>query len=135
MVSGGCEELEHTADIALRVWGEDFDTLLRQSAEGMYDMMGVELEWMIPKNIIFRIDKAGLEIQLVDFLNELLYLAEDKSTILTSFNFNTDEDGINVQATGYESKVIRRIIKAATFHDLEIIEKNAGLETSITFDV
>ncbi len=135
MISAGYKELEHTADIALRVWGEDFFTILRQSAEGMYDLMGVVLNCLSPQKAIIRIEKADREIQLVDFLNELLYLVEDKSTIFTSFVFISDEGGINVQAAGYKLKDIRRIIKAATFHQLKVIEKNTGLETSITFDV
>lgn len=135
MVSSGYEELEHTADIALRVWGEDFFSLLRQSAKGMYDLMGIKLERTVPKESEFEIDKRNREIQLVDFLNEILYLAEEEAAIFETFIFNQNEDGIHVQASGYEANSIQRDIKAVTFHDLDIRETDRGLETKITFDV
>lgn len=39
----GYKEVEHTADIALQVWAEDFYTLLRKAAEGLYALMGLNL--------------------------------------------------------------------------------------------
>lgn len=135
MISSGYEELEHTADIALRAWGENFFSLLKQSAEGMYDLMGIETEAPVFKYVNFRIKGPTREIQLVDFLNELLYIAEDEAIILKFFNFQKSKNELDIQASGYKAKSIQRNIKAVTFHDLEVIETDAGLETKITFDV
>jgi len=135
MDSSGHEELEHTADIALRVWGEDFLSLLRQSAKGMYELMGVNLERKVSKESEFVVEKGSREIQLVDFLNEILYLAEDESAIFETFVFNQNEDGIYVQASGFKANSIQRNIKAVTFHNLDVKETNRGLKTKITFDV
>ena len=135
MVLSGYEELEHTADIALRVWGEDFFTLLRQSADGMYDLMGVDVELTVLKKIKFKIEDNSQEIQLVDFLNEVLYLVEDEHARYDLFVFNKVEEGIIVQASGYGVKSLQQNIKAVTFHNLVIEETDSGLEVSITFDV
>lgn len=135
MVSSGYEELEHTADIALRVWGEDFFALLSQSAIGMYDLMSVAADETAPKKVDFIIEENSRDIQLVDFLNEVLYLIEVDHAMFESFAFNKDEHGINVQASGYEIKSLQRNIKAVTFHNLEVEETDLGLETRITFDV
>lgn len=135
MVLSGYEELEHTADIALRVWGEDFFTLLRQSANGMYDLMGVDVELTVLKKIKFKIEDNSQEIQLVDFLNEVLYLVEDEHARYDLFVFNKVEEGIIVQASGYGVKSLQQNIKAVTFHNLVIEETDSGLEVSITFDV
>lgn len=135
MVSSGYEELEHTADIALRAWGEDFFVLLRQSAKGMYELMGVDVELGDPKKITFKIGENSREIQLVDFLNEILYLVEDENAKYEKFSFNKVEDGILVQASGYGVRSLQRNIKAVTFHNLAVVETDSGLEVSITFDV
>ena len=135
MVSSGYEELEHTADIALRVWGDDYFSLLKESAEGMYDLMGVEIERSIVKRTEFTIEEGNPEMQLVDFLNEVLYFAEGKGSIFETFTFKFDEGKLNVQASGFKAKSIHRNIKAVTFHDLEIQETNLGFETRITFAV
>ena len=135
MVLSGYEELEHTADIALRVWGEDFFTLLRQSVNGMYDLMGVDVELTVLKKIKFKIEDNSQEIQLVDFLNEVLYLVEDEHARYDLFIFNKVEEGIIVQASGYGVRSLQQNIKAVTFHNLAIEETDSGLEVSITFDV
>lgn len=135
MVLSGYEELEHTADIALRVWGKDFFTLLRQSVKGMYELMGVDMELTVLKKIKFRMEDNSREIQLVDFLNEVLYLVEDEHAKYETFIFNKVEDWIIVQASGYGIRSLQRNIKAVTFHNLVIEEIDSGLEVSITFDV
>ena len=135
MVSSGYEELEHTADVALRVWARNFEDLLRQSAEGMYDLMGVELDRTVEKNGTFHLEDGNREIQLVDFLNEILYLAEQETSIFKNFAFSEHEIGVSVKASGFKAISIHRNIKAVTFHDLDINETDRGLETQITFDV
>lgn len=135
MITPGYEELEHTADIAMRVWGGDFFTLLRQSAKGMYDLMGAEPNQTAPKKTNFRIEDESQEMQLIDFLNEILFLVEDRASIYETFIFVRRNEGLKVRASGYAAKSIYRNIKAVTFHDLEIIEIEGGLETRITFDV
>ncbi|MDY6868478.1 MAG: archease, partial [Chloroflexota bacterium] len=74
----GYQEIDHTADLALKVWGEDFNTLLQQAALGVYDLMGIVVDEDVQIHYNFSIEKAEDETQLVDFLNELVYLAEDK---------------------------------------------------------
>jgi SHS2 domain-containing protein len=131
----GYEEIEHTADVALRVWGTDFDTLLKQSAQGVYDLMGVEPDKETPKQNEFSIEHSFPEMVLVDFLNEILYLTEVDSVIYDTFTFYDHQDGQTVYASGYGIKSIKRMIKAVTFHNLEIVETAKGFETTITFDV
>jgi SHS2 domain-containing protein len=72
---------------------------------------------------------------LVDFLNELVYLAEDKGFCFSGFNFNDKTNQIVVECRGKKIRSIRRYIKAVTFHDLEINQTKQGLETIVTFDV
>ncbi len=135
MASQGYEEVDHTADIALRVWGDDFHTLLSNSAKGMYDLMGIRMK---PDSHIeneFQIVIETLETVLVDFLSEVLFFAEDPGQIYDSFSFKQQEGALEVHARGHEIETIHRNIKAVTFHDLEIEETEKGLETTITFDV
>lgn len=135
MMSQGYEEIEHTADLALRVWGEDFYSLLIHSAQGMYALMGVvpKLESRIEIN--FQISQDSLETILVDFLSEVLYLVEDKKLAFRIFAFSTQEANLEVRATGNLVDSIDRNIKAVTFHNLDIKETTNGLATTITFDV
>jgi SHS2 domain-containing protein len=135
MILSGYEEVDHTADIALRVWGEDFFDLLRQSARGMYAMMGIKGNQEQKTEVSFEIGQGSMEMQLVDFLNELLFLVDDKGSCFENFSFGNSMEVIVVSARGCKIVSYQRSIKAVTFHNLDITETKTGFETSITFDV
>lgn len=135
MASHGYEEVDHTADVALRVWGENFQTLLSQAAEGLYTLVGVETSLNSPVETNFVLPLSNCEDVVVDFLNELLYLLEEKRHTFSNFSFTENEDRLEIQATGNKVLSQDRYIKAVTFHDLNVEESDRGLEVIITFDV
>lgn len=135
MVLHGFEEVDHTADIALKVWGEDFYSLLRQAAWGMYALMGAVKHRNSEIEQQFFVPQGSLETKLVDFLSEILYLCEDKGYLFDTFEFFQRNVGLGVKAKGFPVNSIDRTIKAVTFHNLEVKETSMGFETLITFDV
>jgi SHS2 domain-containing protein len=135
MFHHGYQEIDHTADLALKVWGEDFKTLMRQAALGMYDLMSVEVDEGTQIQYDFSLDNDTDETVLVDFLNELLYLAEDQHFFFPEFDFNEESNEWTVRCRGKRIKSIKRYIKAVTFHNLEINQMKQGLKTTLTFDV
>lgn len=135
MSSPGYEEVEHTADLALHVWGEDIFSLLDHSAKGMYHLIGVTNTQENPVEWSFKIENQSVECALVDFLNELLYLCEGKRYTFDDFQYVESKDYLEIKAKGYQFDRIQRLIKAATFHNIDIRETDSGFETTITFDV
>ncbi len=127
--------LDHPTDLALKVWGEEFFVLLAQSVLGMYDLMGVVMDdkVRIDHNFLVEISTPGTE--LVDFLGELLYQAVDLKIAYSGFIFSMTEEQLKIQADGHPIKEMKRSLKAVTYHDLEIIETDAGLEAIITFKI
>lgn len=136
MPPNGYQELDHTADLALKVWAEDFPSLLLQSVQGMYHLMAIEVQDESSLQTEFHLDAGDREAQLVDFLSEILYLCEDESQAYFDFIFEeTDDDGWIVIAIGKEVTDQGSLIKAVTFHNLNIENTDYGLETTIVFDV
>ncbi len=135
MASHGYEEVDHTADVALRVWGEDFQSLLSQAAEGFYALMGVESSLNSPEETCFVLPLSNSEDVIVDFLNELLYLLAEKGHTFSNFSYTENKDRLEIQAMGNKALSQDRYIKAVTFHDLIVEESDHGLEVIITFDV
>lgn len=135
MTSHGYEEVDHTADIALRIWGEDFQVLLQQAACGLYDLMGVTTEPGSQLKVQFDLSLETNETLFVDFLSELLYLVEEKGQAFDHFSFYESDNTLTVQASGHLVSSQDRHIKAVTFHDLDVEESDRGLEATITFDV
>jgi SHS2 domain-containing protein len=135
MASHGYQEVDHTADIALRVWGEDFQALLRQAANGLYHLMGVVPFAEIPVAASYVLQQDSLETILVDFLSELLFLAEEKDQLFDTFSFDEQDDELTVRMAGQKILSQERFVKAVTFHDLDVRQTDLGFEATITFDV
>ena len=87
MAVHGYAEVDHTADIAIRVWGEDFFMLLTQASQGLYALMGIVADTGSSMAFKMSIPLGNRETILVDFLSELLYLVELDNLILDDFVF------------------------------------------------
>ncbi len=131
-------EVEHTADRALRVWAQDLTSLFVGAAKGMYSLMG-ELEDEGPVATRWRkvsLEGDDRETLLVDWLNELLFLAETEGLLFVDFEIESlNETALVGRAGGVPMEVTKADIKAATFHNLEIVNDGTGWSTVITFDV
>jgi SHS2 domain-containing protein len=135
MKNGGFAEVAHTADLALKVWGENFYALINFAALGMYDLMGVEFAENSEGETEIRLRLSNQENILVDFLSELLYFCEEKKIYLSAFTYKISDDQILINAESHVILNHNRSIKAVTYHALEIAETEDRFETTLTFDV
>lgn len=133
--TSGYQEIEHTADIELHVWGPDLVTLLKQAAKGMYALSGTQLTEEPRLSRAFEISFWDRETLLVDFLSELLFYGEDEKVGFDEYQLEIDENKLNARAEGANIESQKREIKAVTYHNLEILETERGLATSIVFDI
>jgi SHS2 domain-containing protein len=136
VIADGYEESEHTADWALRVRGADLSALCTQAATGMLELAGAEPG---PRSVAEeRVDIRGRDAEevLVRWLEEVLYRLEMESLVPTAYRLASDG---KTQLTGTvdlaELARLEKAIKAVTFHGLRVAETEAGLETTIVFDV
>jgi SHS2 domain-containing protein len=130
------EEIEHTADIAIRVWGRDLAELFANAAYGMaHQMADVDTVERTIEHAV-ELQAYDAETLLVAWLGELLYLAERDGAVFTEFD-RLDVAPTRLQATvrGGPAPGHQRHIKAVTFSGLEIVQTDAGFETTIVFDV
>ncbi|MEJ5248455.1 MAG: archease [Caldilinea sp.] len=136
----GYEEIEHTADWALRVWAPDLPELLSEAARGMNALAGVKLNTTNRASRPIHLTAPDAESLLVAFLSELLYLAEQENLAFDSFDLNIDaqaQDGLQLDGVLHGASIaeISKAIKAVTFHNLHIQKTPDGLEATVVFDV
>lgn len=131
------EEVEHTADRALKIYGSDLRQLLVNAADGMNSLMLTEpaaASTPVEKSVVLEaMDAEGL---LVEWLSELAFWAETE--MLVFFRFELHEvSSTRLEATLYGSKAdqLEKHIKAVTYHNLEIVRTAAGLSAVVVFDV
>jgi SHS2 domain-containing protein len=131
------EELEHTADTALRVNGRDFRELLRNAALGMNRIMAPEPR-VGPLNVHKTIDLDAIDREslLVEWLSELLFWAETQSLLFTEFDFH-DLSPQRLRATirGGKAPGLKNLVKAVTYHNLAIQSRGKVLTATIVFDI
>jgi SHS2 domain-containing protein len=130
------EEIEHTADIAIRVWGRDLAELFANAAYGMacqtadVDTVERAIEHTI------ELQAYDAETLLVAWLGELLYLGERDGCVFTEFDMlDVAPTRLRAAVRGGPASGHQDHIKAVTFSDLEIVHTDAGYETTIVFDV
>jgi SHS2 domain-containing protein len=136
MTSFHFEELEHTADLALKVHGHSLEEIFDNAARGMFSLMA-DLDDLAPSvSREVHLEAPDRESLLVDWLNELLYLHEVEEEIYSRFEIETlSSTTLSATVWGAKMEASKLTVKAATFHDLEIRETEDGYLTTIVFDV
>jgi SHS2 domain-containing protein len=136
MTSSHFEELEHTADLALKVRGHSLEGIFANAAYGMFSLMADlgGLEPTVSHEI--SLESLDYEALLVDWLNELLYLHEVEGEIYSRFEIETlSSTALSAIVWGGKMATSKLTVKAATFHDLEIRETGDGYLATVVFDV
>ena len=131
------EEVEHTADWALRVRGRDLAELLVNAARGMSHLLVPDLN-AVPTDVERRIELDDLDAEslLVEWLSELAYWAEAESLVFREFEMlQATADHLKAVVRGGYAPNLQKHIKAVTYHNLEIIQTKGGLEATVVFDV
>lgn len=131
------EEIEHTADWALRVRGRDLHHLLLNAARGMNSLLVSDEAVAAPEvEKEFEIEAYDAETLLVNWLSELAYWAEVGSFIFPEIQLRlVSPTHLSAVVKGSPVPELEKHIKAVTYHDLEIVETETGLEATIVFDV
>jgi SHS2 domain-containing protein len=131
------ELLAHTAEVRVRVRAPDFPAL---AAEAGRALAALELGGEVPRasgdarQIVLRAADQGA--LLVDWLNELIYLAETERWIAAEF---APEQGgaleLRMLVRGARVEIAPSRVKAATHHGLEVRTTPDGVEAEVVFDV
>jgi SHS2 domain-containing protein len=131
------EEIEHTADRALRICGSDLRELLLNAARGINSLLGAPCNaGTEPAAKAVELEAEDAEGLLVEWLSELAYWAESELLVFHRFDLHSLSP-THLKATIHGSRVtqLENHIKAVTYHDLEIIQTEDGLTATVVFDV
>jgi SHS2 domain-containing protein len=131
------EEVEHTADRALRIRGRDLADLFANAAAGLNSLMLASDSGdaaSVAKRI--ELEAADAEDLLVAWLSELAFWAETESLIFSRFHF-MELTPVRLRAviTGGHVEALQKHVKAVTFHNLAIRHEPEGLVVTVVFDV
>lgn len=137
MASSGFEDLDHTADWAIRLHGRDLSDLLCQAAAAFLSLANPEpAHRASAERARVHLHAPDREALLVGWLEELNYLLEAKGqyplriglVAAPDLHLLADLDLAHVASPG-------RPVKAVTYHDLHVADTPDGLEATVVFDV
>ncbi|MBN1993994.1 MAG: archease [Anaerolineae bacterium] len=131
------EEIEHTADWALRIQGQDLRQLLLNAARGMSSLLVADLaDVPATREEQLEIEAYDAESLLVNWLSELAYRAEVEGIVFAEFDLSrVTPTHLQAAVRGGHVSDLQKHIKAVTYHNLEIIKTDRGLEATVVFDV
>lgn len=132
----GFEELEHTADIAVRVRGATLEAFFANAARGMMALVGAEADLTRPLRRQIALEAPDVETLLVDWLSELAYFLEAGPAAYVDYDLQTTPTRLSATISGGPVVGLQRHIKAVTYHNLEVKHTSAGgFEATVVFDV
>ena len=134
------EVLDHTADIGLIVYGEDLKALFENAGEAFFHLITdlKKVRRRIERRI--HIERESLDRLMVDWLSELLYLHEVENLLFKGFKVESvGEEGLRAIVRGEPFQegvhVIKTVVKAVTYHQIEVRQKNGRWRAQIIFDL
>ena len=130
------QEIEHTADAAVEVWGETIVQLFQHAAQALYAIAGAKPEGKSIRTIkqVITLEAADYESLLVAFLSELLFFL-DRDELFMEFQLDITDQKLKGRLQGRKVDHQLREIKAVTFHQLHIQRDAGTLHTILVFDI
>lgn len=131
------EEIPHTADWSFRAFGKDLRALFENAAHALFALEGAQTRDDAPETVrTVAVTAIDYESLLVNWLTELLWLQELHREMYHRFNIETlTPTELRAQVFGAPLMQLNKIIKAVTFHNLEIKQTANGWEAVIVVDV
>lgn len=132
--------LEHDADIALEIYGRTPSELFENATYALFSIM-IERETVSEeKNFsVKEIEVRGDGELLISFLNELLYLWDTERLVVERVSVEIGDREVFAKLLGerFDPKKhrVKKEIKAATYHNFSIENRDDGLVAKVVFDV
>jgi SHS2 domain-containing protein len=136
----GYEYFDVAADVGVHAWGEDLGGCLRQCALGVFNLI-------VPTDAVQAVESreiaargASIEALLVNWLNECLYVHDLEGFVVRDVTSpEVTAAGVHGILRGEPVDPARHprgtVVKAATFHDLEVIETPGQVRARVILDI
>jgi len=136
-IAASHEILEHTSELRVRLRAPDLGALFREAARALGETLAVQAAGTDgPEDHHVEIVAPDLDALLVDWLNELLYLAETRCWIPRDAEaLEVSHTRVRGRVRGMRVPIAPSLVKAATHHGLHVTPVRGGYEAEVVFDV
>ncbi|MCP1661727.1 MAG: archease [Methanocalculus sp. MSAO_Arc1] len=132
------EELEHTADVRIRITAETREELFARASEALFGILYTG-ECISANTRSFQVSADSDEDLLWEFLSELIYISETEFFVVCKTEIRFTEDGLCAKIHGEPFVTGRhgggREVKGISYSELSIESVEDGFSALIIFDV
>ncbi len=137
-VQRGHRQIDHTADLALELWGDSEEDVLLAGAEGVVAIMTEGGEVEEREQRLVHIDAVDPQDRLVQWLNEIVFAAVNEGFLFGSADIAL-EGATLLSATvrgepGAGARVVAEL-KSATYHEIELGLQGGIWRARVVIDV
>jgi len=137
---GGFSILEHTADTGVQSWGASLEEALAWLAKGMFSLLADPDTVEARQSVAVSVSARDSESMAVDWLNELLYRHEAEGFLLKDCQVILSAPGrLEAECQGEFLDPARHqiltVIKAATYHQVQVTAENNQWRIQVVLDV
>ena len=134
-------EIEHTADVGLELEASDLKAAFEVTAASMFDLI-CDLDSVgggVRRTVRIRAREGDLENMMVRWLTELLFVFESERLLLSRFDVSKlTSDALEADVVGErfdrDRHPVKLEIKAATYHDMVVDERDGLWFVRVIFD-
>jgi SHS2 domain-containing protein len=131
------ERRDHTSEVELHLRAGSLGDLLAEAGRALaeVELIGADCVLGVPVRTI-RVSSSDRDALLVDWLNELIFLADIDRWVAMDFSIDLVKNTeVRARASGVTLEWGLSRVKAATFHGLRVEDIPGGLEARVILDV
>lgn len=128
---------EHTGEAWLRLRTDSLPALYEEAARALAELMCAQCRDPSGESVHVEVRAPDRKVLLAAWIDELVYLSEAHRRVWTEVRVH-DLTKTELRATvrGCQPEALRTQVKAATLHDLRLVETSTGsFEATVALDV
>ncbi|MBI4476916.1 MAG: archease [Acidobacteria bacterium] len=137
------ELFDHTGDIGVRLTAASREELFGIAALALTDILTAADSVEVRETADLRVSAAGMDLLLLEFLSELLFRFDARGWLTRRADVTIDERGDALSLTAQvhgepldpERHGIKVLVKAVTYHGLEVRKGDDSWQATVVFDV
>ena len=135
----GFETFDHTADIGIRAWGNEFSEVFEEAAKALFSVIA-DLETVTPRQTLsFQLESENGEDLFLKWLKELLFIFETKHLLMKQFKVDLSPGKLKAEVMGEilnnQKHVLGREVKAITHHQFKLAKEKARYFAEVILDI
>lgn len=133
------EFFDHTADVGIRAWGKTLEEAFENSALAVFEVMTDTTKVERRERREVTVEGYDLENLLYRWIESLLFYYDTELLLFSAFKVTIEGLSLRGEALGEkfdpERHERRTVVKAMTYHEMEITKRDGGYEITFVVDI